>query len=187
MDVGDLTEYGLPVPDEGVFGRLRRLGVAPAIVDREVIDAIKARRFEVVAGVESFDASGANLADGERVQPDSVISATGYGRGLEPLVGHLGVLGDDGLPKALGNVRPRTACVSSATCPGPGCSATRRRRPSGRRERSRASTTAGASTPSGEPGTRASRTIAAGGEGSRARFARGQQRKGESNAGTRFR
>jgi cation diffusion facilitator CzcD-associated flavoprotein CzcO len=102
MDVGDLAEYGLPVPDEGVFARLRRLGVAPAIVDREVIDAIKARRFEVVAGVESLDACGVNLAGGERVEPDAVISATGYGRGLEPLVGHLGVLGDDGLPKALG-------------------------------------------------------------------------------------
>jgi hypothetical protein len=102
MDVGDLTEYGLPAPDEGVFARLRRLGVAPAIVDRQVIDAIKARRFEVVTGVESFDVSGANLAGGERVEPEAVISATGYRRGLDPLVGHLGVLGDDGLPTALG-------------------------------------------------------------------------------------
>lgn len=28
MDIGDLSEYGLPVPEEGVFSRLRRLGVA---------------------------------------------------------------------------------------------------------------------------------------------------------------
>jgi hypothetical protein len=41
MDLGDLTQYGLPVPDEGVFSRLRRLGVAPAIVDKEVIEATK--------------------------------------------------------------------------------------------------------------------------------------------------
>jgi cation diffusion facilitator CzcD-associated flavoprotein CzcO len=102
MDIGDLTEYGLPVPDEGVFARLRRLGVAPAIVDREVIDAIKERRFTVVGGVEWIDAEGINLAGGGRIEPDAVISATGYGRGLEPLVGHLGVLGDDGLPRALG-------------------------------------------------------------------------------------
>jgi cation diffusion facilitator CzcD-associated flavoprotein CzcO len=102
MDVGDLTEYGLPVPDEGVFARLRRLGVAPAIVDRDVIEAIKERRFTVVGGVDSFDATGARLDGGARVEPDAVISATGFRRGLEPLVGHLGVLSDDGLPRALG-------------------------------------------------------------------------------------
>src|SRR6476646_990864 len=32
-EFGDLSAYGLPIPEEGVFSRLRRLGVAPAIVD----------------------------------------------------------------------------------------------------------------------------------------------------------
>lgn len=100
--VGDLSEYGLPVPDEGVFARLGRLGVAPAIVDKEVIDAIRKRRFEVVGGVESLDANGVRVMGGERVEPDAVISATGYRRGLESLVAHLGVLGDGGVPRALG-------------------------------------------------------------------------------------
>lgn len=40
------------------------------------------------------------LVDGTRMQPDSVICATGYRRGLEPLVGHLGVLRPDGVPYA---------------------------------------------------------------------------------------
>jgi cation diffusion facilitator CzcD-associated flavoprotein CzcO len=100
--VGDLSAYGLPIPEEGVFARLRRLGVAPAIVDEEVIDAIRERRFEIVPGVESLDARGARLAGGERVEADAVIAATGFRRGLEPLVGHLGVLTADGLPRALG-------------------------------------------------------------------------------------
>ena len=103
QDLGDLTEYGLPVPEEGVFSRLRRLGVAPAIVDREVIDAIKDRRIEIVKGVESLDASGVNLADGGRIEPEAVICATGYRRGLEPLVGHLGVLDDRGMPRSVGD------------------------------------------------------------------------------------
>jgi cation diffusion facilitator CzcD-associated flavoprotein CzcO len=102
LAVGDLTEYGLPVPDEGVFARLERLGVAPAIVDAEVIDAVKQGRIEVVRGVESLDATAAQLAGGARIEVDALIAATGYRRGLEPLVGHLGVLGDDGLPCALG-------------------------------------------------------------------------------------
>lgn len=102
MDFGDLSEYGLPVPEEGVFSRLRRLGVTPAIVDEEMIEAIKAGRIEVVRGVESLDLEGAHLADGARVEPDAIICATGYRRGLEPLVGHLGVLDESGLPRARG-------------------------------------------------------------------------------------
>jgi cation diffusion facilitator CzcD-associated flavoprotein CzcO len=102
MDVGDLTEYGLPVPEEGVMSRLKRLGVAPAIVDREVIEAIKDGRIEVVRGVEELDSTGVKLADGVRIEPDVVIAATGYRRGLEPLVGHLGVLDERGMPRTVG-------------------------------------------------------------------------------------
>jgi flavin-dependent dehydrogenase len=102
MDLGDLTEHGLPAPEEGVFSRLNRLGVAPAIVDKEVVEAIKARRIEVVRGVESLDATGVRLADGARIEPDTVICATGYRRALEPLVGHLDVLDGRGVPRAVG-------------------------------------------------------------------------------------
>jgi putative flavoprotein involved in K+ transport len=98
-ELGDLTEYGLPIPEEGVFSRLRRLGVAPAIVDREWIDAIKDGRVEVVGGVEGLDETGVTLAGGARIEPDAVVAATGYRRGLEPLVGHLDVLDERGTPR----------------------------------------------------------------------------------------
>jgi cation diffusion facilitator CzcD-associated flavoprotein CzcO len=99
-EVGDLTEFGLPVPEEGVFARLRRLSVAPAIVDKEVIQAIRDRRIEIVAAVESLDETGVSLADGNRIEPDAVVAATGFRPGLEPLVGHLGVLNERGAPHA---------------------------------------------------------------------------------------
>jgi cation diffusion facilitator CzcD-associated flavoprotein CzcO len=99
-EIGDLTEFGLPVPEEGLFARLRRLSVAPAIVDKEVIQAIRDRRIEIVAGVESLDETGLTLADGSRIEPDAVVAATGYRPGLEPLVGHLGVLNERGAPFA---------------------------------------------------------------------------------------
>ena len=98
VEVGDLTEYGLPEPEEGIFSRLARLGVAPAIVDKEVIEAIKERRIEIVGGVESLDGAGVSLADGTRIEPEAVIAATGYRCGLEPVVGHLGVLNERGVP-----------------------------------------------------------------------------------------
>jgi cation diffusion facilitator CzcD-associated flavoprotein CzcO len=96
--LGDLRRWGLPRPAEGPFARLRRLGVAPAIVDREVLDAIKDGRIEIVAAVARLDATGVQLADGARLEPDAVIAATGYRCGLEPIVGHLGVLDDRGVP-----------------------------------------------------------------------------------------
>jgi cation diffusion facilitator CzcD-associated flavoprotein CzcO len=102
LAIGDLTEYGLPSPDEGLFTRLHRDGKAPAIVDKEVIRAIKQRRIEVVAGVDSLDQTGVRLADGARIEPEVIIAATGYRRGLESIVGHLGVLDKRGVPRTVG-------------------------------------------------------------------------------------
>ena len=102
QDLGDLTEYGLPIPEEGVMSRLHRTGQAPAIVDREVIDSIKGRRIEIVPGVESLDETGVQLTGGSRVEPDAVIAATGYSRVLGSLVGHLGVVDERGMPRARG-------------------------------------------------------------------------------------
>jgi cation diffusion facilitator CzcD-associated flavoprotein CzcO len=102
QDLGDLTEYGLPVPEEGVMSRLRRTGQAPAIVDMQVIESIKARRIEIVPGVEALDETGVQLARGSRVEPEVVICATGYSRVLQPLVGHLGVLDEREMPRARG-------------------------------------------------------------------------------------
>src|SRR5205823_477452 len=72
MKLGDLTDYGLPLPAEGVFARYHRLGVTPAVIDPEVIDAIKAGRIEIVPGTESLDRTGARLAAGGRVEPETI-------------------------------------------------------------------------------------------------------------------
>jgi cation diffusion facilitator CzcD-associated flavoprotein CzcO len=106
MDFGDLSEYGLPQPETGVFTDVRTRGKVPAIVDGEVIEAIKEGRIEVVAAVRALDSAAVALADGTRIEPEAVICATGYRQGLEPLVGHLGVLGERGMPRV---IAPRAA------------------------------------------------------------------------------
>jgi cation diffusion facilitator CzcD-associated flavoprotein CzcO len=98
QDFGDLSEYGLPVPEEGLMTRFRREGTVPSIVDKEVIEAVKEGAVEVVGAVESLDSAGVILAGGRRVEPDAIVCATGYRRALEPLVGHLAVLDDRGWP-----------------------------------------------------------------------------------------
>src|SRR5262249_23091555 len=77
-----------------------RLGVAPALVDMEIVDAIKHRLIEVVKPPESFDGGTVSLLDGTQVQVDVVICSTGYRRGLGPPGGHLGVLNQPGVPVA---------------------------------------------------------------------------------------
>ena len=102
MSISDLSEYGLPVPDAGPITRLRRLGVAPAIVDTELIQTIRTGGIEIVPAVQAFAGRAVRLAGGSTIEPDAVICATGYRRGLERLVGGLDVLDEHGRPRATG-------------------------------------------------------------------------------------
>jgi hypothetical protein len=94
--VGDLTEYGLP-PNPRPVTRAVKEDVVP-ILDVGLVAMVKRRKVGVVAALEGFDGADVLLADGSRIQPDAVIACAGYARGLEPLVGHLGLLGHRGRP-----------------------------------------------------------------------------------------
>lgn len=72
--------------------------MGPAI-DAGFVKAVKEGGIEIVPTVEAFDGADVVLADGSRVQPEVVICATGYRRGLERLVGHLGLLDENGMPR----------------------------------------------------------------------------------------
>ena len=72
------------------------------MVDMDVVDAIRDGLIEVVPTVESFDGDEVVLVDGSRLDPHAAILATGFIRGLEPLVGHLGLLDADGKPVVIG-------------------------------------------------------------------------------------
>jgi hypothetical protein len=99
--VGDLTRYGLPAAPQGVVAQQRATGVTPTI-DVGLIEQLKAGRVTPVAALERFADGKAVLADGTRLQPDVVLAAIGYTSGLEPVVGHLGVLDDRGRPLVTG-------------------------------------------------------------------------------------
>ncbi|MFJ8313036.1 MULTISPECIES: flavin-containing monooxygenase [unclassified Streptomyces] len=98
LSVPDLSAYGLPRPTSGLYSRARQ-GAIP-VQDVGLIDAVRNGRVEPVAAVDSFDGGKVVLADGTRISPEAVIAATGYARGLEGLVGHLGVLDERGRPIA---------------------------------------------------------------------------------------
>ncbi|MEV5930823.1 flavin-containing monooxygenase [Streptomyces cellulosae] len=105
--VPDLSEHGLPRPETGLYSRVLE-GAIP-VQDVGLIDAVRAGSVEVVAAVKGFEEGEVLLADGERIAPDAVIAATGYERGLEGLVGHLGVLDERGRPVVHGARTPAGA------------------------------------------------------------------------------
>jgi putative flavoprotein involved in K+ transport len=95
---GDLSRYGVPFPPLGIRRTLEERFMGPA-VDAGFVSALKEGRIEIVPAVAAFDGSDVILADQSRIQPEVVICATGYRRGLEDLVGHLGLLDENGMPR----------------------------------------------------------------------------------------
>jgi putative flavoprotein involved in K+ transport len=96
ISIPDLEPYGLPAPPDGI-AQFARTGTVP-ILDVGFVDAVRTGRVEVVAAVERVESGTVVLADGARLDVDAVIAATGFRPGLEPLVGHLGVLDERGRP-----------------------------------------------------------------------------------------
>jgi putative flavoprotein involved in K+ transport len=100
ISIPDLSPFGLPAPPDGV-AQFARTGTVP-ILDVGFVAAVRSGRVGVVPAVERFDDGAVVLADGSRVEVDAVIAATGFWPALEPLVGHLGVLDERGIPLVSG-------------------------------------------------------------------------------------
>jgi putative flavoprotein involved in K+ transport len=98
LTVPDLTAYGIPRPDDGLMSRVRRTGEVP-LQDVGFVGAVRSRAVTPVAAVTGFAGDKVLLADGSAIAAQAVIAATGYRRGLEKMVGHLGVLDAGGMPK----------------------------------------------------------------------------------------
>jgi putative flavoprotein involved in K+ transport len=95
---GNLSSHGIPKSTYGAQTLARRRHCSP-LIDGGYVDALKSGQVELVAAVVAFDGDDVLLADGGRIQPEVVIVATGYRTGLEPIVGHLGVLDDRAYPQ----------------------------------------------------------------------------------------
>ncbi|MEV6169295.1 NAD(P)/FAD-dependent oxidoreductase [Streptomyces sp. NPDC051954] len=107
LSVPDLSEHGLPRPDTGLYSRVNE-GAIP-VQDVGLIDAVRKGDVEVVAAVDAFEDGKVVLTGGDRIGPDTVIAATGYGRALDGLVGHLDVLDGRGRPLVHGARTPQHA------------------------------------------------------------------------------
>jgi hypothetical protein len=93
----------VPHDPQGPAALVILLSVALAI-DDGFVSALKDGRARIVGRVERLEREGAILIGGDRSPADDVICATGYRRGLEQLVGHLGALDERGAPRCADGV-----------------------------------------------------------------------------------
>ena len=98
LTIGDLSKYGIAKAPRGIVTQMERDDVTPTI-DVGLINALKAGTVSVVASIDRIADATVHLSDGSTLSPDAIVVATGYRRGLEPLVGGLGVVGDKGRPR----------------------------------------------------------------------------------------
>jgi putative flavoprotein involved in K+ transport len=96
VTVGDLRRFGLQPPRKGIYTRVLEEHIP--LIDVGFVHHLKKGEIDVVPALEKFTSEGAWCGD-RNLRPDVVIAATGFSRGLEPIVGHLGVLGSSGRPK----------------------------------------------------------------------------------------
>jgi putative flavoprotein involved in K+ transport len=101
LTIPDLARYGIAAPDDGLLTRVRRVGEVP-LQDVGFVEAVRSGQVTPVAAVTGFDGDKVLLADGSALSAQAVIAATGYRRGLEKMVGDLGVLDEKGVPRVHG-------------------------------------------------------------------------------------
>jgi putative flavoprotein involved in K+ transport len=106
---GNLEPYGIPRSPYGIATATFKRQQTPVYDDNGFVRLLKSGEIKIVPAVAGFDGSDVLLADGTRIQPGAVIAATGYRRGLEPLVGHLGVLDENGIPLVSGGTQHPSA------------------------------------------------------------------------------
>ncbi|MDI3314670.1 MAG: NAD(P)/FAD-dependent oxidoreductase [Mycobacterium sp.] len=95
---GDLSACGFQQPPLGLKATVEQKGRIPTLAD-ELVPLVRAGRIEVVAAVAAVESGRVVLAGGTSVAPQVIIAATGFRTDLDGLVGHLGVLDENGNPR----------------------------------------------------------------------------------------
>ena len=91
LTVGDVTRYGLPAPDHRPYE-------SHPVVNSQLVYYLGHGRITPVPDVARFDGGSVELSDGRSIEPDLVITATGYLPRFEFLAPELLDSDDDGRP-----------------------------------------------------------------------------------------
>ncbi len=98
--IGDLSKYGLQRPKMAPSAQLRELGKTP-VIDLGTVELIKNGAVKIKPGVKRFTKTGVVFENGEELDFDAVILATGYRSRVEDFVEDMtDVLNHLGEPKS---------------------------------------------------------------------------------------
>jgi putative flavoprotein involved in K+ transport len=97
LTIPDLSARRLTRPRPDLYTRVRRDRSVP-VHDTGIVRLLQTGVVAPVAAVVGFTPHAVRLADGATVEPDVVVFATGYRRGLDSLIGGLGLLDIRGEP-----------------------------------------------------------------------------------------
>ncbi|MCA2212460.1 flavin-containing monooxygenase [Jidongwangia harbinensis] len=91
LTVGDVTRYGLPAPDHRPYE-------SHPVINSQLVYYLGHGRITPVPDVTRFDGASVELADGRRIEPEMVITATGYRPSFDFLAPELLDIDADGRP-----------------------------------------------------------------------------------------
>ena len=97
LTIPDLSARRLTRPRPDLYTRVRRDRSVP-VHDTGIVRLLQTGVVAPVAAVVGFTPDAVRLADGAIIEPDVVVFATGYRRGLDSLLGGLGLLDIRGEP-----------------------------------------------------------------------------------------
>jgi len=104
---GNLKKWGLKKHPVGGATRLLKTGTAPAI-DNGFIAALKTGKAVVVEQIQKFEESSVRLTNGQEIEPDIVVAATGYRTGLESFLKLPELLNELGIPTIHGSQQQKS-------------------------------------------------------------------------------
>jgi hypothetical protein len=121
ITIPDLSEYGLPRP-KAPYSQFQRTGTVP-VLDHGFVAAVRSGAITIRTAVTALDGRDVIHADGLRSSPDAVVAASGYGSGLHPILGPLGLLDARDLPTigSRGGPGPSVSTPSASAFRSRGC------------------------------------------------------------------
>ncbi|KAL2924731.1 putative indole-3-pyruvate monooxygenase YUCCA8 [Bienertia sinuspersici] len=97
--LGDMQKYGLKRPKTGPLELKNKHGKTP-VLDIGALSKIRSRDIKVVPAIKTFHANGVEFIDGQTMEVDSVILATGYCSNVPSWLQEGDLFNKNGFPKS---------------------------------------------------------------------------------------
>ncbi|XP_051128000.1 probable indole-3-pyruvate monooxygenase YUCCA5 [Andrographis paniculata] len=99
LSLGNIEKYGVKRPSMGPLQLKNTIGKTP-VLDMGTLSRIKSGDIRIVPGIKRFQESGVELVNGELLEIDSVILATGYSSNVPSWLKESNFFSRDGFPRS---------------------------------------------------------------------------------------